>query len=115
MAKSNFPQKKSSNKDKKNDKKTPRFPIWIYVVLFLVLIAFNLYFVPGNSSERIKYSEFLEYVEEGYVKEITITNQVEIQGDYSEKAFEEGLVERPTPDDNSWTNTSEGSSGSFAT
>lgn len=115
MAKKNFPQKKSSNKDKKNSKKTPRFPIWIYVVLFLVLIAFNLYFVPGTSSERIKYSEFLEYVEEGFVKEITITNQVEIQGDYSEKAFEEGLVERPTQSDNSWTSTSEGSSGKFST
>lgn len=115
MAKTNFPQKKSSKKDKKNSKKSPRFPIWIYVVLFLVLIAFNLYFVPGNSSERIKYSEFLEYVEEGYVKEITITNQVEIQGDYSEKAFEEGLVERPTPNDNSWTSTSEGATGKFST
>lgn len=116
MAKPNFPQKKSSNKDKKNNNKTtPRFPIWIYVVLFLVLIAFNLYFVPGTSSERIKYSEFLEYVEEGYVKEITITNQVEIQGDYSEKAFEEGLVERPTQSDNSWTGTSEGSTGKFST
>lgn len=115
MAKPNFPQKKSSNKDKKNSKKTPRFPIWIYVVLFLVLIAFNLYFVPGNSSERIKYSEFLEYVEEGYVEEITITNQVEIQGDYSEKAFEEGIVERPAQEDNSWTSTSEGASGRFST
>ncbi|MDZ7717304.1 MAG: ATP-dependent zinc metalloprotease FtsH [Balneolaceae bacterium] len=115
MPKKNFPPKKSSNQDKKNSKKTPRFPIWIYVVLFLVLIAFNLYFVPGNSSERIKYSEFLEYVEEGYVKEITITNQVEILGDYSEKAFEEGLVERPTENENSWTSTSEGSTGSFST
>lgn len=115
MAKTNFPQKKSSKKDKKNDKKSPRFPIWIYVVLFLVLIAFNLYFVPGNSSERIKYSEFLEYVEEGFVKEITITNQVEIQGEYSEKAFEEGLVERPKQTENSWTSTSEGSTGKFST
>lgn len=116
MAKPNFPKKKSSNKDKKNSKKTtPRFPIWIYVVLFLVLIAFNLYFVPGNSSERIKYSEFLEYVEEGFVKEIIITNQVEIQGEYSEKAFEEGLIERPTQTENSWTGSSEGSTGKFST
>lgn len=115
MAKKKFPQKKSNNKDSKNSRKTPRFPIWIYVVLFLVLIAFNLYFVPGTSSERIKYSEFLEYVENGYVEEITITNQVEIQGDYSEKAFEEGLVERPTQNENSWTGTSEGSSGKFST
>lgn len=115
MAKKNFPKKKLNNKDNKNSKKTPRFPIWIYVVLFLVLIGFNLWFVPGTSSERIKYSEFLEYVEEGYVEEITITNKVEIQGEYSEKAFEEGLVERPTPNQNSWTGTSEGATGKFST
>lgn len=116
MSKTNFPKKKSTKKDKKNNNnKSPRFPIWIYVVLFLVLIAFNLYFVPGNNSERIKYSEFLEYVEEGYVKEITITNQVEIQGEYSEKAFEEGLVERPTQNDNSWTSTTDGATGKFST
>ncbi|WP_234572671.1 ATP-dependent zinc metalloprotease FtsH [Rhodohalobacter sp. 614A] len=115
MAKKNFPQKNSNNKDSKNSKKTPRFPIWIYVVLFLVLIGFNLYFVPGTSSERIKYSEFLEYVEEGYVDEITITNKVEIQGEYSEKAFEEGLVERPTPNQNSWTGTTDGATGKFST
>lgn len=115
MAKNKFPQKKSSNKDKKNSKKTPRFPIWIYVVLFLVLIGFNLYFVPGDSSERIKYSEFLEYVEEGYVDEITITNQIEIQGDYSEKAFDEGVVERPKENQNSWTTTSQGATGKFST
>lgn len=115
MAKKNFPHKKANNKDKKNNKKTPRFPIWIYVVLFLVLIGFNLYFVPGDSSQRIKYSEFLEYVEEGYVDEITITNQVEIQGEYSEKAFEEGVVERPVQNENSWAVTSEGSTGKFST
>lgn len=115
MAKKNFPQKKINNKNSKNSKKTPRFPIWIYVVLFLVLIAFNLYFVPGTSSERIKYSEFLEYVENGYVDEITITNQVEIQGDYSEKAFEEGIAKRPTQNQNSWTTATEGATGKFST
>ena len=115
MAKKNSPQRKLNTKDGKNSKKAPRFPIWIYVVLFLVLIAFNLYFVPGTSSERIKYSEFLEYVEEGFVDEITITNKVEIQGDYSEKAFEEGLVERPAQNQNSWTGSSEGATGKFST
>lgn len=115
MAKKKFPQKKSSNKDKKNSKNTPRFPIWIYVVLFLVLIGFNLYFVPNDTSQHIKYSEFLEYVEKGYVDEITITNQVEIKGDYSEKAFEDGVVERPKKNENSWTGTSEGATGKFST
>lgn len=56
--------KKKTTEDKpKEGKKAPRFPIWIYVVLFLILIGFNFYFVPGESSERIKYSEFLNFVD----------------------------------------------------
>ncbi len=105
MSNKKTPQKKSS--EKKGDKKSPKFPIWIYAVLFLVLIGFNLYFVPGESSERIKYSEFLSYVQDGYVDEITITNKVEIEGRFSEKAIEEGIIERPEPSDSRWTRSEE--------
>ncbi|MEX0662053.1 MAG: ATP-dependent zinc metalloprotease FtsH [Balneolaceae bacterium] len=96
--------KKNSNKKnpKKNEKKKrPLFPIWA-IVLFMVLIGFNFLISPGENSERIKYSEFLEYVEEGYVKEVLITNKAEITGEYSEKAIEEGIVEKPEPNDNRW-------------
>ncbi len=114
MSKKKLSKKESSDKNKKGEKKTPRFPIWIYLVLFLLLIGFNLYFVPGDSSERIKYSEFLTYVQEGYVEEITIINKVEIEGTYAEKAFEEGLIERPQPTESRWERA-EGSSGKFTT
>ena len=109
MTKNKTSPKNSSEKKsgKKGDKKAPKFPIWIYAVLFLVLIGFNLYFVPGESSERIKYSEFLNYVESGYVDEITITNKVEIEGRFSEKAIEEGIIERPEPSDSRWTRSEE--------
>src|SRR5690625_797133 len=100
-------QNKKSQVDKKRtqggkDNRTPRFPIWIYVVLFLVLIAINFYLVPGSASDRIKYSTFLEYVENGYVEEILITNGSDITGTYSEKAIEEGLVEKPVESDQRW-------------
>ena len=109
MAKKPFQQKKSSEKEEnKGEKKSPKFPIWIYVVLFLVLIGFNLYFIPGESSERIKYSEFLTYVQNGYIDEITITNNVEIEGLYSEKAFEDGIAERPQPSENRWERSETG-------
>lgn len=86
----------------KDNSKTPRFPIWIYVVLFLVLIAVNFYMVPGDSSERVKYSTFLEYVEKGYIEEILITNRTEIKGTYSDKAVEEGIIERPVQTEERW-------------
>ncbi|MCC5942662.1 MAG: ATP-dependent zinc metalloprotease FtsH [Balneolaceae bacterium] len=114
MSKNNLSKKESTEKKDKGAKKAPRFPIWIYLVLFLLLIGFNLYFVPGESSERIKYSEFLTYVQEGYVEEITIINNVEVEGKYSEKAFEEGLVERPQPTESRWERA-EGGTGTFTT
>ncbi|NBB76572.1 MAG: AAA family ATPase, partial [Bacteroidetes bacterium] len=115
MANNKFPKKRPSDKESGENKKAPKFPIWIYVVLFLILIGFNLYFVPGESSQRIKYSEFLEYVQEGYVDEITIVNEVEIRGTYAEKAFEEGIVERPEPQQNTWSQFSEESTEKFTT
>lgn len=104
MSNKSFQNKKKpeSNKKPKETKKAPRFPIWIYLVLFLMLIGFNLYFVPGESAERIKYSEFLTYVQNGYVEEITIVNNVEVRGEYSEKAIEEGIIERPAETENRW-------------
>ncbi|PKD45117.1 ATP-dependent zinc metalloprotease FtsH [Rhodohalobacter barkolensis] len=114
MAKKNNFKKGSSDSDSKDSKKAPKFPNWIYIVLFLVLIAFNFYFIPGESSERIKYSEFLEYVQNGYVDEILITNGRNIQGEYSEKAFEEGIAERPQPSENRW-DRSESAGDKFTT
>jgi len=109
-------QKKSSQNGsgKKEKKKGPKFPYWIYAVLFLVLIGFNFLVAPGNSAERIKYSEFLEYVQNGYVKEILIINNTNIEGEYSEKAIEEGIAEMPEPDDSRWT-SSDSSEPTFRT
>ncbi len=114
MSKRNLSKKEASDKKDKVVKKAPRFPIWIYLVLFLLLIGFNLYFVPGESSERIKYSEFLTFVQEGFIEEITIINNVEVEGKFSEKAFEEGIVERPQPTESRWERA-EGSTGRFTT
>jgi len=106
---------KFSSKKQKGDKKGPKFPIWIYVVLFLVLIAFNFYMVPGESSNRIKYSTFLEYVQKGYVDEIVITNSNEITGNYSEKAFQEGIIERTPQNESQWQITSDQETNRFHT
>lgn len=115
MTKKQTPPKFPKSGSNKNDKKKgPRFPIWIYVVLFLVLIGFNFLVAPGDSSERIKYSEFLEYVQEGYVKEILIINNTDIEGEYSEKAIEEGIVERPEQEESRWR-SSDSSVPNFST
>lgn len=106
MAKKQNPDKKSGSQ-KNSDRKAPRFPIWIYIVLFLILIGFNFYFVPGESSERIKYSEFLSHVQNGYVDEVLIVNNTRIEGEFSEKAIEDGIIQPPAPSENRWDRSQE--------
>ena len=115
MAKNPTPknsEKQGKNPDKEQ-KKAPRWT-WFYIMLFAVLIAFNFMLTGGEPSERIKYSEFLNYVEEGYVKEILITNNTKVEGEYTEKAFEDGIVEMPEATDSRWQ-SSEPSEPKFTT
>ncbi|HET6527192.1 MAG TPA: ATP-dependent metallopeptidase FtsH/Yme1/Tma family protein, partial [Balneolaceae bacterium] len=89
-------------KDSKKENKSPKFPIWIYVVLLLALLGIQVYFMNPDSGSRIKYSTFLEYVEKGYVNEITIRNGQYITGKYSEKAIAEGIV-KPVEKKDEWS------------
>src|SRR5699024_1840243 len=54
----------------------------------------DLYFTGGSSGNYIKYSQFLNYVRSGYVKEITINNGVNINGQYTQKAINSGIAEK---------------------
>lgn len=94
-------KKLGSNSDSGDKKKSPRFPMWIYVVLILALLGIQVYFMSGQSGSEIKYSEFLGYVEEGYVKEITITNGAQITGEYTQKAIDQGIVKQ-NEQNNQW-------------
>lgn len=98
MAKnSNQPKKKDSapkNPSDKGNSKSPKFPIWIYAVLLLALFGAQIFFMSQGEGNRIKYSQFLEYVDSGFVKEITIKNGKYITGEYSQKAIQEGIVKQ---------------------
>ncbi len=66
----NFSPKQSNNKgSSKGNDNSPKFPIWIYVVLLMALLGIQVYFMNTESGSRIKYSTFLSYVEKGYVKQ----------------------------------------------
>ncbi|MGM0546086.1 MAG: ATP-dependent zinc metalloprotease FtsH [Bacteroidota bacterium] len=97
-------KKDSPNSDRENDS-SPKFPIWIYVVLLLVLLGIQFYFMNPEEGDEIKYSTFLEYVEKGYVDEITIKNGTYINGKYSDKAVEEGIVAPAEEGESEWTLT----------
>lgn len=106
--------KLGSNNESGDKKKSPRFPMWIYVVLILALLGIQVYFMSGQSGSEIKYSEFLEYVEKGYVKEITITNGAQITGEYTQKAIDEGIVKQKEQN-NQWGLTEQEAGNKFNT
>lgn len=97
----NNPQKKKSIKPngKKGSGNSPKFPTWSIFVLFFVLLLAQVLFFPSEPGNRIKYSEFLDHVENGYVSDITITNGVNITGTYSDKALSDGIISRPEESD----------------
>ncbi len=100
MAQKNPKQNKSIKPDGKKGNNTPKFPTWSIFVLFFVLLLAQVLFFSPDTGNRIKYSEFLNYVEQGYVSEITITNGVNVTGSYSDKAVNDGIVTPPPSSDN---------------
>jgi cell division protease FtsH len=75
----------------------PRSALWIYVLLFLGLLIAQAYLWGGGATNRVGYSEFLEYVERGYISEVTVINNRDIEGLYTEAAVRDGRVEVSEP------------------
>ncbi|WP_103665617.1 ATP-dependent zinc metalloprotease FtsH [Gracilimonas amylolytica] len=111
----NNPKKKKSIKPggKKGNGNSPKFPTWSIFVLFFVLLLAQVLFFPAEPGNRIKYSEFLDHVENGHVSEITITNGVDITGTYSDKALSDGVISRPEQSDNNNPFTTTGGTEQF--
>ncbi len=69
------------------DQGWPRWAMWLLGGIVVGLIALSL-LNPASNATEITYSEFVEYVEDGFVKEVVINSQTGfIEGEYSE-AFE---------------------------
>jgi len=97
--KKSAPKKKVKATDKNSDSKsksnTPKFPTWGFLVIFLVLLVAQFIYSGVQVSNSIKYSVFLNQVENGYVDEIVIKNGSYIEGKYTDKALSDGIVKAP--------------------
>ncbi len=100
--KTSFNKKDDPKNSSRENNNSPKFPIWIYIVLLLVLLGIQFYFMNPEEGSEIKYSTFLEYVEKGYVDEITIKNGSYINGKYSDKAIEDSIVTKPDEQETEW-------------
>ena len=70
-----------------------RFSLWIYLIVFLALLANFFIFLNGEEQNAIEYSKFRDHVEKGYVEEVVIIGDTRIEGLYTEQAVNERKVE----------------------
>lgn len=90
------PEPQNTPKNSPDDQKPsiPKFPIWIYVAIFLGLILIQIFAFSQDHSTRVEYSDFLDHVRQGYVESITIINGVQIEGKFKQRFVDEGIVGR---------------------
>ncbi len=91
---------KPSGKDGDGSRPSPgrnKFSLWIYLIVFLALLANFFFFLNGEEQNALDYSAFLEYVEQGYIEEVEIIGDTRIIGTYTVQAVEEGHVELAAP------------------
>ncbi|MEL6769536.1 MAG: ATP-dependent zinc metalloprotease FtsH [Bacteroidota bacterium] len=84
--------------EKPKKEKQPRFSLWVfYVAILLALLLVQAYFAGGAGGSEVEYSAFLDQVEQGYVEEVEIVDNVRVQGLYTTEAVEQGRVEASEP------------------
>ena len=74
-----------------------KFSLWIYLIVFLALLANFFFILSGEEQNAVEYSAFLDYVEKGYVEKVEVIGDTRIVGTYTVQAAEEGHVEVSAP------------------
>ena len=86
----------SSNKSEGNGPrlpdKRPKLSAWIYIAVLVAILAHLFFLMSSTEPNDVTYSTFLEYIESGYVDEVTIVNDHRIEAKYTESAVAEGNV-----------------------
>ncbi len=70
-----------------------RFMLWIYLGAFMVLVVHIFLRVGNVEPQTVEYSSFLEHIEQGYVEEVVLVNDLLVEGLYTVQAVQEGRVE----------------------
>ena len=58
----------------------PKLSLWIYLAIFVALLVHFFIFWGGEDPNNIGYSDFLNYVEQGYVEKVVVINDSRITG-----------------------------------
>ena len=89
------PKPPAENNGSRMPDRRNKFSLWIYLIVFLALLANFFIFLNGEEQNAVEYSVFLNQVEKGYVEEVVIIGDTRIEGLYTEEAVNERRVELP--------------------
>ena len=78
----------------------PRFMLWIYMALFLGLMTHIMLRMGEVTPQEVSYSVFLDQIDLGYVEEVVLVNDRNVEGVYTVQAVQEGRVEVKTVETN---------------
>jgi cell division protease FtsH len=82
LDKNNYNKNTNQNTNNKRPNPSSFNPMWIYAVVGLILVGFWFFSnTIGNESKRLDRSTFFEYLNEGYIKNVTLNledNKVEV-------------------------------------
>ena len=87
----------SSDGSPKSTDRRPKLSLWIYLAAFMMILVHILVTYSGVEPNKVPYSDFLEYVESGYVREVVVVNDALVEGRYTEQALSQGQVKRTEP------------------
>lgn len=71
----------------------PRFMLWIYMAAFFALLVHIFIRMGDVEPQQVEYSQFLEQIEQGWVEEVVVVNNLRVEGLYTQLAVQEGRVE----------------------
>lgn len=77
--------------------KKPKFWMWLYIAVLVFLGVHIILELQKQDPNAIEYSKFLDYLEDGYIKELVIVNDARIEGKYTAEAIKSGKVKMAEP------------------
>ena len=112
-------EKPQENRDRqrniRRNERKPTLSFWLFIVVGFALLVHLITLLGASDRNAVEYSEFLDYVEKGYVEEIVVVNDKRIIGTYTSAAVSGKHVKLPKERSELLASSGEESSNKFTT
>ena len=86
-------RKPEPSKGPKIPDRRPRIMLWVYLAAFMALMLHIFLRMGDVEPQHVEYSRFLEQIKQGYVQEVVLVNDRNVEGVYTSEAVQQGKVE----------------------